>query len=766
MGLGDLIDGLGDAIEGGFDDVVNGGKHLIGTAVDDGAHVLGDGLNAVGLHGAAQAVDNFGDSAADHLGDQVAEKQLGQTTDPTQLVHGDLNAIQTAAARLGTFGSAFHETAQGLAGIDTTHWQGQAADGFRAHYQQHPKQWGTTADACTTAASAWNTYGDAVLSAQQQARKAITLYQQGTQATAQAQAHYNQAVATFAQQANAYNAAAAQGQDPGPMPQAPAAFTDPGASARTQAQQILTTARQQRDTAGSQAQQAITHAASTFPAVPAFTQRMFDDASDTLTTASVEGEHLVGGVAKGVGSMVKFVRGVDPLDPYNVTHPANYIDHMSQTAAGLVHVALHPQDLVTGLIGSGWSSDPAQALGELIPNVVAAVGTDGVSGAAEGAMDAGKVAEVAGDTAANAGRTAAEDLGSVDRSTGTAAAHGPDPAPAPAPPPAQSLAQPAARPAEHAMTDMTGPTGVAGDIAPHSPPDLSGADHAAAGQIDSAGGGLSNIEARLNGLQDHIHPDAATTPSAMPSESPLAHVHQAPVLPATSSATQLSAADAAAARGFDAAGGDLSAAEQDLAGVQVHNPGVAAEDAGLPGFSGTLDSPPDPLGAGPGPLASDPRVQADLAQTAMVQPDLEALDQLNENFVWRRDNGNLYRTGNRGTAAFTDGSTPGDIDNIDFPSHLDDNGLPDAYTSTTTNPKHWEIWGSGAKYFYDIDAPGGIDVNATLGEHPHSYENEIAMPGGIKGERYRGLWPIERDPKTLKVKLGEYVRNPHYRPLH
>jgi hypothetical protein len=566
MGLGDLIDGIGDAVEGGFDDVVNGAKHVIGTAVDDGAHVLGTGLNAVGLHGAAQAVDNFGDSAADHLGDQVAEKQLGQTTDPTQLVHGDLNAIQTAAARLANFGSAFHETAQGLAGIDTTHWQGQAADAFRAHYQQHPKQWGDTADACTTAASAWNTYGDAVLAAQQQARKAIDLYQQGTQATAQAQARYNQAVATFTQQATAYNSAAAQGQDPGPMPQAPATFSDPGAAARTQAQQILTTARQQRDTAGGQAQQAITHAASTFPAVPAFTQRMSDDASDTLTTAAVEGEHLVGGVAKGVGSMVKFVRGVDPLDPYNVTHPAAYIDHMSQTAAGLVHVALHPQNLVTGLVGSGWSSDPAQALGELIPNVVAAVGTDGMSGAAEGAMDAGKVAEVAGDTAANAGRTAAEDLGSVD----SMGPHSLEPEPGPA----HAPTAPAMPSAGQAMTDMTGPAGSWGEFGPQGDPGLSAADHAAAGAVDTAGSGLGDAEKDLS----QIHVNGGTQLSA--SEAPAASATPIHTVPSPSLSAK-AAPDAAAANGMgDVGGGTLSTLQRRLQGLLDTGSGPAATAGG------------------------------------------------------------------------------------------------------------------------------------------------------------------------------------------
>lgn len=223
MGLGDLINSVGD----GLDHLATGAEHLAGQVVDGGSHLIGDGLSAVGLHGAAQSVDNFGDSVADHLGDQVAEKQLGQTDDPTQLVHGDVGAIAQTASRLQQFAIAFGETAQGLAGIDTAHWQGATADAFRQSYQAHPHQWSDAQDACTTASRAWRTFGDTVTSAQGQAREAIALYQQANHATQTAQARYTQAQATYTHQSWAYVRTLATGGDPGPQPQPPAPFPTP-----------------------------------------------------------------------------------------------------------------------------------------------------------------------------------------------------------------------------------------------------------------------------------------------------------------------------------------------------------------------------------------------------------------------------------------------------------------------------------------------------------------------------------------------------------
>ena len=165
----------------------------------------------------------------------------------------------------------------------------------------------------------------------------------------------------------------------------------------------------------------------------------------------------------------------------------------------------------------------------------------------------------------------------------------------------------------------------------------------------------------------------------------------------------------------------------------------------------------------PRPLADEPDIRADLAHTALQQPDLAALDHWNDAIVWRRNNAPLYHRQSRpcrlhrrisATRYQQSGSTG-----------LRQENTPAAFTATTTNPYYWNIYGSGANYFYEIDAPGGIDVSATLGDHAHVYKNEIAMPGGIQPDRVKGLWAINHDPSTGRPSLGEYTPNPNYRPL-
>ncbi|WP_179892520.1 scabin-related ADP-ribosyltransferase [Streptomyces sp. rh34] len=62
------------------------------------------------------------------------------------------------------------------------------------------------------------------------------------------------------------------------------------------------------------------------------------------------------------------------------------------------------------------------------------------------------------------------------------------------------------------------------------------------------------------------------------------------------------------------------------------------------------------------------------------------------------------------------------------------------------------------RWRYDIDAPGGIDVNATLGlASPFPDQEEVLFPGGV-GRRYiRGAQPM-----AYGVPVGPYVVNPHY----
>ncbi len=386
----DKVNELGDAVEHGFEKA----KETAGKVVDSGAHMVGDGLDAIGLHGAADAVDNFGDSVADHLGAEVAEQELDQTDDPTKLVHGDVGAIAKTAKHLGTFAGAFSETATGLQAIDSSHWGGKAGDAFRAKFDKHPKQWSDAQQACADAAGAWEIYGATVKWAQEQAREAVELYKQGKTASDNARTQRRQQVEAYNRNVGVYNAAVTSGQAVGAAPTPPGEFIDPGAAQIRQAQEILDSARKKRDAAAGDASRAIKAGTSLAPKEPSFTQRMLNDGEDLVHAAGMGSYHLIGGAIKGTADIAKFVRSLNPTDPYNMTHPAAYLDGLSTTAAGLLHDATHPMDLVKSLVGSGWGSDPFEAAGKLVPQVALAVGTDGAGTAADAAADLGERAAI------------------------------------------------------------------------------------------------------------------------------------------------------------------------------------------------------------------------------------------------------------------------------------------------------------------------------------------------------------------------------------
>ncbi|MGD0936950.1 MAG: putative T7SS-secreted protein, partial [Streptosporangiaceae bacterium] len=289
-----------------FGSLWNDAKQAVGGGISDGAHALGDGLNAVGLHGAAQAVDTLGDKTGYDLGADVPELRLGQTSDPAELVHGDPAAIRSSASRLRTFSSAFGETASGLRGLDTAHWTGSAADAFRGKFAPQPAKWQDASSANGTASGALESYAGAVETAQNGARQAIDLYAQGEQASAAAQGAYNQQVAAYNSAAQAYNAQLASGKNPGTPPTELGPFTDPGEAMRQQAQQILSEARSSRDAAAASAAAAIRPATDLAPAEPSFLSQLGDDLSDTLQVSSLASISFTGGVVDGAADIIKF----------------------------------------------------------------------------------------------------------------------------------------------------------------------------------------------------------------------------------------------------------------------------------------------------------------------------------------------------------------------------------------------------------------------------------------------------------------------------
>jgi hypothetical protein len=538
-------------------------EDLAGRALSGGAHLVGRGLDAVGLHDAAKGMELAGDAAGDRLGADVAEATLDEAMFAFELVHGDVGAIDQTTGHLRRFVDAFGETARGLAAIDTAHWQGEAADAFRAVYHQHPKQWADAESACQQAAEAWGSYAHAVRWAQGQAQQALQLYQQGKQASEQAQAAYQAEAEVYQAEAAAFDALATSGQPP----RKPGPFVDPGAAQRRQAQEILDRARQQRDAEAARAEAAIRAATALAPAEPSFARRVLAEGADLVRGGWIEEEHFVGGVAKSLADTVRFARSLDPFDTANLTHPAAYLEGLTTTAAGLVHAATHPVELAKGLVGTGWRDDPFEALGKLAGNIALGAVTDGGGAAAKAAGSvAERAAAGAAERAATAGAERAATVGAEDAARTAATDAG------------KSAA-------EHAGTSAATDAGSAGlheppphwgDFGPqpHHPdaPDLSAADQQAAHHLDQAGGGLGKVEADLHNI--HVH-DPGTTPSS-------AGTLDTGTAPSTNMPPTVGSADPAAAHKIADAGGGLSEIERKLAGLD--NIGSEADGAIPHGF--------------------------------------------------------------------------------------------------------------------------------------------------------------------------------------
>ncbi|MBF6044376.1 type IV secretion protein Rhs [Streptomyces sp. NRRL B-1677] len=400
MGLWDPVDAIGELAEKGVHKV----EKKAGEAVEWGAGKAAKALDKIGAHDEALAVKYLGDRTASDLGAEIKEEQLGRTENPLALIHGEPWGIEAAAKHLHAFHKAFNTAHSGLQRVRSGEWKGEGAKGFDTHFAPEPKKWAQAADACDNAAKALSSYAHTVRWAQKQALEAIRLYKQGTKATKKAADAYNDKV-------DAYNAKVKEGKDPG---ERPGEFHDPGAADVKEAHRILNEARKQRNTAAGEAKAKIDKAVEAAPKEPAFHTRMKGDAQDFAQGAQVELLHFGGGVFRAGTDLVKFGRSMNPLDPYNVTHPAEYLNGVSNTAAGLVSLASHPERIPGALLGPGWGSDPSEAGGRLLGNFLLSLPSGGAAGAGArfGAGAAREGAEIGAQSAARAGAKAGSKAGS------------------------------------------------------------------------------------------------------------------------------------------------------------------------------------------------------------------------------------------------------------------------------------------------------------------------------------------------------------------
>lgn len=254
-----------------------------------------------------------------------------------------------------------------------------------------PPKWFTGADACTKAAGALEAFAGTVTWAQGQAQTAIDKWKEGVKASEDAADAHRKKVDAYNGAVDRYNAQPADKRDPSTLPPKPAAtFDDPGQKLMQDAQDLLAEARKQRNSAAETARSAVRAARDTAPDKPSYAEQL-RDGTDELRLMQ---DHVGGGIVKGTAGILNFVRGVNPLDPYNITHPAEYATSLNSLAAGLVVAANDPVGTGKQMIGD-FMKDPAEGFGRLIPDLALTAATGGGGAAVKGV----RIAEEAADAA-------------------------------------------------------------------------------------------------------------------------------------------------------------------------------------------------------------------------------------------------------------------------------------------------------------------------------------------------------------------------------
>jgi hypothetical protein len=172
--------------------------------------------------------------------------ELGQTSDPRELVPGSPETIEQNAEALGTFGERAGGVGDDLGKVDVASWSGEAYDTFFGRLAQEPPKWRAAGDALGTAKAQLTGHAETLRWAQSQAREAIAMWERGEAATTKAKADHEKAV-------TAASAAASGGGAAPPLQP----FNDPGEEVRREAQELLDRARRQLSDAGDTAASAI-----------------------------------------------------------------------------------------------------------------------------------------------------------------------------------------------------------------------------------------------------------------------------------------------------------------------------------------------------------------------------------------------------------------------------------------------------------------------------------------------------------------------------
>ena len=86
------------------------------------------------------------------------------------------------------------------------------------------------------------------------------------------------------------------------------------------------------------------------------------------------------------------------------------------------------------------------------------------------------------------------------------------------------------------------------------------------------------------------------------------------------------------------------------------------------------------------------------------------------------------------------------------------NNIPSVFVSTTR--RNWTPRARANIFRYDIFAPGGIDVNPTLGSHQFENQMEIAFFNGIRTEFIYGAIELDQNQRQVRYHLNPLYEGP------
>ncbi|MCA1188769.1 MULTISPECIES: putative T7SS-secreted protein [unclassified Saccharopolyspora] len=277
--------------------------------------------------------------------------ELGETSDPRQLVPGNPHAIDDNVAAIRGRGQTMEQGADSLKKIDTEAWTGTAGNTFRDQFSYEPTRWLHAADSFTATATALEEYARVLRWAQAQATEAIAVWQEGEAATREAKTAYEASVTEADRQNRANAESGAPGHvDPGP-------FSDPGEAKRQAARDILSRAREQLGSTGDRSAASIRAEGDLAPEQSGW-DAFQDGAGATLGFVGDVGLGLWDGLSGTAG----FLWELSPT--HLIDDPDHYADLWVGVTSACSFAVDHPIEFGKQMINyDQWKTEPGRALG-------------------------------------------------------------------------------------------------------------------------------------------------------------------------------------------------------------------------------------------------------------------------------------------------------------------------------------------------------------------------------------------------------------------